>query len=92
MQQLMPRWAIADGPALGQLSEVLGHYHDLVILDALLHRQADELNVDVHLRSMRNAVRNATAEFASEGLALGARAFARPVAASGNVVEIGKPA
>lgn len=92
MQQLMPRWAVAAGPALGELSDVLGHYHDLIILDALLHRQADELNVDVHLRSMRNAVRSATAEFASDGLALAARVFAGGVAGGNNVVEIGSRA
>jgi CHAD domain-containing protein len=71
MQQIMPRWANKCGNALGTLAGVLGHYHDLVMLEALLRNQADELNVDVHLRSMQKAVRNAKAELAAEALVLG---------------------
>lgn len=75
MQHVTPRWAEAKAPALGELADVLGHYHDLVILDLLLRTQADELNVDVHLRSMRNTVRSARAEFADAALTLGRGMF-----------------
>lgn len=82
MQQLMPGWAGDVGPALGQLADVLGRFHDLALLEALLQRQVDELDVDVHLRSMRKTVRHAKAEFAAEALSLGAPLFvAAPPAA-----------
>jgi CHAD domain-containing protein len=75
MQQIMPRWARARGPALEQLADTLGHYHDLVVLETLLRTQADELNVDVHLRSMRNAVRSAKAEIGDSALVQGREVF-----------------
>ncbi len=88
MQQIMPRWANARGPALGDLADTLGHYHDLVVLETLLRTQADELNVDMHLRSMRNAVRNAKAEIADTALAMGREAFGDRRAATGDVTGV----
>lgn len=88
MQHILPRWSAVSGPRLGALADSLGHYHDLVILAELLHRQADELNVDVHLRSMRNAVRAAKAAFAAEALAAGPQVFRRRPPARDNVIEI----
>lgn len=70
--QIMPRWAEASGPALGRLAGLLGHYQDLCVLDRLLRSQVDELNIDVHLRSMRNALRDTRAGMADSALALGA--------------------
>jgi hypothetical protein len=70
MQEAMPRWAATAGPALSRLGDVLGHYHDLVILEALLGRQPDELQLDVHLQSIGKAVRNARASFAADALRL----------------------
>lgn len=88
MQQIMPRWANARGSALGTLAGVLGHYHDLVMLEALLRNQADELNVDVHLRSMKNAVRNAKAELSAEALALGRETMVRGGKRAEKIVEM----
>jgi CHAD domain-containing protein len=88
MQQMLPRWAGASDPALGTLADVLGHYHDLVMLDALLHRQADELNMDVHLRAIRNAVRTARAEYAAEALVTVPKVFSRGGPPGNNVVEL----
>jgi hypothetical protein len=92
MRQIMPRWAATSGPALGELAEVLGQYHDLVILDALLRGQADELGVDVHLRSMRNAVRTAMTELGADALGRGTKLFEGTAAARDNVVDIGSRA
>jgi hypothetical protein len=86
MRQIMPRWAATSGAELGLLAEVLGHHQDLVVLDALLRGQADELNVDVHLRAMRNAVRMAMAELAADALARGAQMFDAAGPARDNVV------
>ncbi len=88
MQHMLPRWSATRGPKLGALADSLGHFHDLVILDELLRRQADELNVDVHLRSMRNTVRSAKAAYAGEALAAGPLIFGRRMATSANVVNI----
>lgn len=75
MRQIMPRWARTSSAPLGQLADTLGHYHDLVVLEMLLRTQADELNVDVHLRSMRNAVRSAKAEMGDAALAIGREVY-----------------
>jgi hypothetical protein len=92
MRQIMPRWATTTGPALGELAETLGHYHDLVMLDALLRGQTDALGVDVHLRSMRNAVREALVELAADALGRGAKLFDGAGPAHDNVVDIGSRA
>lgn len=87
MQQIMPRWANANGTDFGTLAGVLGHYHDLVMLEALLRNQADELNVDVHLRSMQKAVRNAKSELAAEALAMGRHKVVAAITRTAKVVE-----
>lgn len=71
LAELMPRWAQCWGPSLGRLAETLGHYQDLCVLDRLLKHQVDELNIDVHLRSIRNALRDTREEMAVAALRLG---------------------
>jgi CHAD domain-containing protein len=88
MQQIMPQWANANSTDFGTLAGVLGHYHDLVMLEVLLRNQADELNVDVHLRSMQKAVRNAKAELAAEALAMGRQTVVGAVTRTAKVVEL----
>lgn len=92
MAELMPRWARAAGPGLGTLAETLGHHQDLSVLDRLLRSQADELNIDVHLRSIRNALRDAQAELATSALQAGASLFRREALRPDSVVELTRPA
>lgn len=78
LADLMPRWAQFHGACLGRLAEALGHYQDLCVLDRLLMSQVDELNIDVHLRSIRNALRDARTDMADKALVLGAGIQAEP--------------
>lgn len=75
LDQVIPAWARAAGPVLGTLAEILGHHQDLTILDHLLRTQADELNIDVHLRAIRNALRDAREDLAGQALRTGAGLF-----------------
>jgi CHAD domain-containing protein len=68
MSELMPHWSRTAGPGLGALAEVLGHLHDLVLLEALLGQTAGELRIDVHLRSIGRVVRLAKAECQAEAM------------------------
>ena len=88
MEQLMPRWALSAGPALGALAEMLGQHQDLSVLDRLLRMQADELNIDVHLRSIRNVLGNTRDELAVKALDLGAKTFLKSDSPRDNVVEL----
>lgn len=81
VQQMRVRRAATLGPALAGLATLLGHHQDLAILDALLRSQPDDLNVDVHLRSIRRALHEAQAGLATQALTLGARTVGRPVRA-----------
>lgn len=77
VQRLPVRRAAALGPALADLAVLLGHHHDLVVLDSLLRNQPDDLGVDVHLQAIRRALREAQGAIATQALALGARTVGR---------------
>lgn len=88
MQQLMPEWAAVAGPALDSLGRQLGQHHDLAVLAQLLTTQADDLDIDVHLHLIRNAVRDAQRDLAESALAAAGRLFqADGPASPGNVID-----
>ncbi len=89
MREMRPRWASGSSARLDALAGHLGCHHDLVVLEDLLRRQHDALNIDVHLRSMRNAVRTAKGHFAREALDLGGQIFRRRLPGDNTVVRLG---
>lgn len=88
MQLLASRRAAASGSELGALAEVLGHYHDLYVLSALLRNPAERFGDEVHLRSMGRAVRSAMASLSSEALARGGRLFPVAGAATADAIDL----
>lgn len=91
-RDVRPRRASDSSARLDALAGSLGRHHDLVVLEDLLRRQHDALNIDVHLRSMRNAVRLAKGHFADEALAMGAQIFRRRLPGDNTVVRLGSHA
>ena len=88
MRQVMPRWSRQYRSSFRELAQLLGHGQDLVVLDAFLRDQPDDLGIDLHLQRLRNVIQDAERDLRQRALALGAQAFDGDAVSTNQVVPL----
>jgi CHAD domain-containing protein len=82
LQEIDPDWAAAWGSPLGELAELLGHAHDLVVLEARLRQSAARIPEEDR-RRVQHITQEARASLEEQARHLGVRIFLQPPARDG---------